>query len=36
MQVLEHGGMPVIVDSFSHRHAPAREHAHDHPDRSLT
>jgi len=36
MQVLEHGGMPVVVDSFSHRHAPAREHAHDHPDRSLT
>ncbi|MEA2190492.1 MAG: manganese transport system ATP-binding protein [Solirubrobacteraceae bacterium] len=27
MQVLEHGGMPVVVDSFEHRHP--------HPDRGL-
>jgi ABC-type Mn2+/Zn2+ transport system ATPase subunit len=26
MQVLEHGGMPVVVDTFAHRHQPAHEH----------
>ena len=32
MQVLEHGGMPVVVDHFEHRHAAAdgREHTHVH------
>ena len=28
MQVLEHGGMPVVVDSFRRTHAPHRPHAH--------
>ena len=27
MEVLEHGGMPVVVDTFRHHHAP---HVHDH------
>ncbi|MDX6720767.1 MAG: manganese transport system ATP-binding protein [Solirubrobacteraceae bacterium] len=31
MQVLEHGGMPVVVDSFEHRHGSAAHHY----DRSL-
>ena len=32
MQVLEHGGMPVVVDSYRRAHAPHHEpHAHDHP-----
>jgi ABC-type Mn2+/Zn2+ transport system ATPase subunit len=32
MQVLEHGGMPVVVDHFEHRHATpdAPEHTHTH------
>ncbi len=34
MQVLEHGGMPVVVDHFEHRHAtpdaPAHTHTHGH------
>jgi ABC-type Mn2+/Zn2+ transport system ATPase subunit len=34
MQVLEHGGMPVVVDHFEHRHAtpdaPAHTHVHGH------
>jgi ABC-type Mn2+/Zn2+ transport system ATPase subunit len=32
MQVLEHGGMPVVVDHFEHRHATAEapEHTHVH------
>jgi len=34
MQVLEHGGMPVVVDHFEHRHAtpdaPAHTHRHGH------
>jgi ABC-type Mn2+/Zn2+ transport system ATPase subunit len=32
MQVLEHGGMPVVVDHFEHRHATAEgdEHTHTH------
>jgi ABC-type Mn2+/Zn2+ transport system ATPase subunit len=29
MQVLEHGGMPVVVDSFEHRHDPLGDHAHE-------
>jgi len=28
MQVLEHGGMPVVVDGFEHRHEPLGTHAH--------
>ena len=28
MQVLEHGGMPVVVDSFEHRHGTHPEHSH--------
>lgn len=28
MQVLEHGGMPVVVDSFEHRHGAHPEHSH--------
>jgi ABC-type Mn2+/Zn2+ transport system ATPase subunit len=32
MQVLEHGGMPVVVDSYRRAHAAHHEpHAHDHP-----
>jgi hypothetical protein len=31
MQVLEHGGMPDVVDSFEHRHDSAGRHH----DRSL-
>jgi ABC-type Mn2+/Zn2+ transport system ATPase subunit len=32
MQVLEHGGMPVVVDSYRRAHAAHPEpHAHDHP-----
>ncbi len=34
MQVLEHGGMPVVVDSFEHRRAHAHGHPHEHPERS--
>jgi ABC-type Mn2+/Zn2+ transport system ATPase subunit len=30
MQVLEHGGMPVVVDHFEHRHATADGHEHTH------
>ncbi|MEY2441647.1 MAG: manganese transport system ATP-binding protein, partial [bacterium] len=30
MQVLEHGGMPVVVDHFEHRHATAEGHEHTH------
>jgi ABC-type Mn2+/Zn2+ transport system ATPase subunit len=30
MQVLEHGGMPVVVDHFEHRHATAAGHEHTH------
>jgi ABC-type Mn2+/Zn2+ transport system ATPase subunit len=32
MQVLEHGGMPVVVDHFEHRHATpdGQEHTHTH------
>ncbi len=28
MQVLEHGGMPVVVESFQHRHSSGAPHAH--------
>ena len=28
MQVLEHGGMPVVLDTFEHRHHPDHEHHH--------
>jgi ABC-type Mn2+/Zn2+ transport system ATPase subunit len=28
MQVLEHGGMPVVVDGFEHRHEPLGSHRH--------
>ena len=28
MQVLEHGGMPVVVDHFEHRHATRHAHHH--------
>jgi ABC-type Mn2+/Zn2+ transport system ATPase subunit len=28
MQVLEHGGMPVVVDGFEHRHEPLGTHTH--------
>jgi len=30
MEVLEHGGMPVVVDHFEHRHATASGHEHTH------
>jgi ABC-type Mn2+/Zn2+ transport system ATPase subunit len=30
MQVLEHGGMPVVVDHFEHRHATPDGHVHTH------
>ncbi len=28
MQVLEHGGMPIVVDGFEHRHEPLGTHTH--------
>jgi ABC-type Mn2+/Zn2+ transport system ATPase subunit len=31
MQVLEHGGMPVVVDSFEHRHGTLPAHTHGSP-----
>ena len=31
MRVLEHGGMPVVVDTFEHRHPPDHAHEHHHP-----
>jgi ABC-type Mn2+/Zn2+ transport system ATPase subunit len=34
MQVLEHGGMPVVVDSFEHRRSHAHGHPHEHPEHS--